>query len=463
VIDKSFAHFAVNCRRALKSAAILLFTALGSLTGNVSHSQEVGPLKVSATGRYLINRDKGEPFLVLGDTGWSLIAQAREQDIEKYLDDRQKRGFNSIIVNLIEHKFSDAPPKNRSGLAPFSKAGDLSTPNSDYFDFAAKVIESANHRGIVVWLAPAYLGYAGGDEGFFREIKAGGREKLKAYGDFVGRRFRDMPNIVWILGGDYTPEPMDRWTITDLGRSIWQQDTNHLMIVHAAPETSATVLFGSEEWLALGSVYSYDKALFGPVLAEYARRPLRPFVLLESTYESEHNSTPSQIRRQAYWTVLGGGCGHFFGNNPIWHFDGPGLFPINLTWLEALDGTGSRDMARLRKCFLALPWSKLRPEENHAIITDGFGQDNATCLTAVTPDGYCSVSYIPSTGTEAKELTANAAAFPHAINARWYNPTTGNSSEVPGSPFANRGLQHLRTPGDNGARDNDWVLILRAE
>ncbi len=83
-----------------------------------------------------------------------------KSDIDRYLEDRQKRGFNSIIVNLIEHKFCTTPPKTRAGLAPFTKAGDFSTPNPAYFDFAHKVVKKANDRGIVVWLFPAYLATA---------------------------------------------------------------------------------------------------------------------------------------------------------------------------------------------------------------------------------------------------------------------------------------------------------------
>ena len=137
-------------------------------------------LRVSPNHRYLVDQS-GTPFLVVGDSPWSLIAQLDERDIEFYLKDRQSKGFNSIIVNLIEHKFSTSAPRTRAGLAPFVKPGDLSTPNEAYFDYAHEVIQKAGRFGIVVWLAPAYLGYGGGDEGFFREIRAGGREKLRAY------------------------------------------------------------------------------------------------------------------------------------------------------------------------------------------------------------------------------------------------------------------------------------------
>ena len=182
------------------------------------------PLKTAESGRFLVNQ-RGEPFLIVGDTAWSLIAQLGEEDIDRYLEDRSKRGFNSVIVNLIEHRFCAAPPKTRAGLAPFKKAGDFSTPNPDYFAFAHGVVKKANDRGIVVWLFPSYLGFGGGEEGFFSEMKDGGRARLRAYGRFVGERFKDLPNIVWVMGGDFTPGEADRWTVTEVAEGIREVDS----------------------------------------------------------------------------------------------------------------------------------------------------------------------------------------------------------------------------------------------
>jgi hypothetical protein len=418
-------------------------------------------LKISENGRYLVDQ-KGNPFLVVGDSPWSLIVQPGEKDRETYLEDRQRRGFNSLIVNLLEHKFCTSPPRTRSGLAPFNTPGDFSTPSEPYFDFAHRVIERAGEHGMVVWLAPAYLGYGGGDEGFFREIKAGGRERLRAYGRFLGRWFKDLPNIVWMLGGDYTPEASDQWVINELAMAIREEDRAHLMTAHHSPESSAAGAFGEQAWLVLNNFYGYEKTLFRPMLAEYRRRPVRPFVLLETTYEGEHDSTPDQIRRQAYWAMLSGACGQFFGNNPIWHFDGPGLFPAKLDWQQALGAPGSRDIALLGELFIHLPWEQLVPEENHAVVTEGFGSDAATALTAWTADGRLSVTYVPSASPGGRELRIALGRFPRLVTARWYNPTNGRFIEAEGSPYANRAARRLRTPGDNGTGASDWVLILDA-
>jgi len=419
------------------------------------------PLKVSSNRRYVVDQ-KGKPFLVVGDSPWSLIAQLDERDIEWYLRDRQNKGFNSIIVNLIEHKFSTSPPRTRAGVAPFLRPGDFSTPNEAYFDFAHNVIQKAGEFGMVVWLAPAYLGYGGGNEGFFQEIRAGGRDKLRAYGRFVGRRFRDLPNIVWMLGGDYTPEKPDQWTVNELAEAIREEDPTHLMTAHHSPESSAVAAFGEQGWIDVNNFYGYEKALFRPMLAEYRREPVRPFVLLETTYEGEHDSTPDQIRRQAYWAMVSGACGQFFGNNPIWHFDGPGLFPARMGWQEALNDRGSRDMALLRSLFASLPWYRLVPEADHAVVVEGYGAGTATVLTATTADRRLSVVYLPSTGSASRALTIALGAFASPVRARWYNPTNGRAFEVTGSPFENRATRRFLSPGDNASGADDWVLILDA-
>ena len=69
------------------------------------------------------------------------------------------------------------------------------------------MVAAAGRRGISVWLCPAYLGWDGGDEGFFKEIVPAGPDALRNYGRFVGARFKDLHNIVWMLGGDFAFPP----------------------------------------------------------------------------------------------------------------------------------------------------------------------------------------------------------------------------------------------------------------
>ncbi|HVV72874.1 MAG TPA: DUF4038 domain-containing protein, partial [Verrucomicrobiae bacterium] len=361
------------------------------------------PLGVSDNGRYLVD-DHGRPFLVVGDTAWSLIAQLSEGDIVRYLDDRRERGFNSIIVNLIEHKFASRAPANLYGIAPFLNPGDLTRPNPAYFDYAHRTIQAANQRGICVWLCPAYLGANGGDEGFFQEIKAAGPAALRAYGRYVGEHFRDLPNIVWMMGGDFAVPETERWTGNELALGLREGGAAQIMTAHGG-QTTALETFGERSWLTVNTVYRYQPDLWRPLLKAHDRKPAMPFVLIETAYEGEHDTRPDQVRSQAWWAMLSGACGQFFGNNPMWHFDGPTLFPCTNTWQQALESTGSRDIARLGKFFSGRPWQELVPDARNTLIRSGAGEGADRAIAARSADGKVTVIYVPANDKGSRELT----------------------------------------------------------
>ena len=80
------------------------------------------PIAVSGDGRHLIDKT-GAPFFLHGDTAWSLLVMLDQEETERYLEDRRQRGFNALIVNLLEHKFATNPPNNRHGDGPFLTPG----------------------------------------------------------------------------------------------------------------------------------------------------------------------------------------------------------------------------------------------------------------------------------------------------------------------------------------------------
>ena len=418
------------------------------------------PLRVSADRHYLEDSG-GKPFLVVGDTAWSLVAQLGEDNIKRYVDDRARRGFNAIIVNLIEHKFASHAPARLDGTQPFLKPGDFTQPNLAYFEFAHRAVEQAHQRGLSVWLCPAYLGWNGGDEGFFKEIAAAGPVALRQYGHFVGEHFKDLPNIIWMMGGDFALSPTNRWTGNELAAGLRDGGAKQLMTAHGG-QTSALDTFGDQPWLAIDTVYSYATNLYTPLLANQARRPIRPFVLIETIFEGEHDSRPEQIRRQAWWAMLCGACGQFFGNNPIWHFDGPTLFPHKETWQQALDSIGSRDVARLGAFFATRPWHQLIPDRDGKLVSSGTGSGPTQVSAARTHDHKLAVIYIPDDGKNPRELTVNFGEFSGPVTAKWFNPARDAELVVHGDALANRGSQRLQTPGDNGRLANDWVLLLEA-
>src|SRR5215217_5113714 len=91
------------------------------------------PLKISANHRYLTDQND-KPFLLHGDTAWSLISALNAGEVERYLQNRAEKGFNALIVNLVEHHFNG--PLNWQGEHPFTDPLDVSTPNERYFEYA---------------------------------------------------------------------------------------------------------------------------------------------------------------------------------------------------------------------------------------------------------------------------------------------------------------------------------------
>ena len=164
------------------------------------------PLTISPDKKYLVDAQE-KPFLIQGDSAWSTIAELSNPSALRYLDDRKKRGFNTLLVNLIEHKFTSHSPRwlNASNVAPFADVNDFTTANEAYFAHADWFIREAGKRGFLILLAPCYIGWQCADDGWCAEMKLNGVEKLRKYGLYLGKRYKDFPNILWVEGGDHTP------------------------------------------------------------------------------------------------------------------------------------------------------------------------------------------------------------------------------------------------------------------
>jgi hypothetical protein len=414
------------------------------------------PLSIAAGRRHLEDA-AGQPFLLHGDTAWSLIAQLTREDAATYLRDREARGFNAILVNLVEHRFASRPPANAYGHQPFLTPGDFATPGEDYFAHADWVLHQAAERGMLVLLAPAYLGAGGGAEGWYREMTASGPAKLRAYGDYLGRRYAGFTNILWVHGGDFDPPRKD--LVRAVAEGIGALDPRALHTAHCAPETAAIDYWKDEPWLHLDNVYTY-----GPVrtaaLRRYARPERMPFILIESAYENEHRAGERRVRTQAWQALLSGACGHLYGNNPVWHLDGRGLHPAPTSWQAALASRGAQSMTHLRTLMSSIHWWRLVPDANGTPVADGAGGERDPAAAATSDDATLAVAYLP--GIRDMNVALHRLRGPR-VQARWYDPSSGGFSGAAAAPLAASGTHTFRPHGVNSAGLEDWVLLLECE
>lgn len=412
------------------------------------------PLKRGPNPRYLVDQND-KPFLIHGDSPWSLMVQPTKEEAEQYLRNRHRKGFNSIIVNLIENIYCDNPPYNRYGEPPFTIEDDFSTPNEAYFAHVDWVLKKAAEYGILVFLAPSYLGYNGGEglpepQGWYQEMVANGPEKLRQFGEFLGQRYKDFDNIIWLNGGDFNP--IDVELVNAIAEGIREFDSNHLHTAHTGPEFSAVEIYQTESWLEINNTYSYAQPL-AMTLTDYARTPETPFFLIESKYEGDkHNASNQEIRRHAYWSVCTGSCGQFMGNYPLYEF--------SAGWQQAMEGVASLDMAQLKKLMESRPWWTFVPDMANTIVVAGAGIPDSSdpaqyyVTAARIPDGSSLWAYIPTGRTITVEMSKVSAPL---VRAWWFSPRTGNATAI--GQFDNTGLRDFTTPASEGATQ-DWMLVL---
>jgi Protein of unknown function (DUF4038) len=198
--------------RRLASALLVLLLARAVSAGAVT--SHVYPLKVSSSGRYLVDQNN-VPWRVQADAGWLMSTNATPAEVDIYLATRKLQGFNSFYLYAMAHAggFAAAPhaPLNYNGDPPFATPNVFSTAGATaaserYWTWIDSIIDKAAANDMVVMLAYTYLGYGGGSQGWYQELLAQpSRQACTDWGRWLGNRYKDKSNIIWLALGDYTP------------------------------------------------------------------------------------------------------------------------------------------------------------------------------------------------------------------------------------------------------------------
>ncbi len=435
--------------------------SLGTMTwAHLAHgaAEATFPLKLGENRRHLVDQ-RGTPFLYNADTPWMLFTKLTEPEAKEYIARRKEQGFNALQVMLTgflgmtnlagELPFAGAPPEQ--GFAQ---------PNEKFFAHVDRVMAEAQRQGMLLAIAPAWSGCCGegwaGKEkdGRLKPLNANGAEKSRELGRWLGKRYGKFDNVIWILGGDNDPNNA-REEIRAFGLGLKDTAPHQLITYHAASSHSSTDVWPADEpWLDVSMVYTYfrgfNKAwnknqpdVYEVNHAEFAKLPVRPFFLGESTYEGEHGDWGSavQARKQAYWCVLGGGFGHAYGS-PDWNF------PTN--WREVLELPGAHSLKYFRNLFESRPWWKLMPDSQNVVAVAGRGPFATNDYTATTlaAGGSFAIAYLP---TQRAVTIALSKLSGERVNAWWFNPRDGAVSRV--GEFTVKQRHAFEPPGDG-----DWVL-----
>ncbi len=298
-------------------------------------------------------------------------------------------------------------------------------------------------------------------------MNANSSAQCYAYGQYVGDRYRNQKNIIWVEGGDWSLQAPTPAAIRTCGLQVMQGikdgkgsgGSSALQTAHWIRGQISTDDAGFAGQVNVNSVYALPSAMATLCRTAYSRAPVLPAYVIEGYYEGEHAMTREGLRQEGYWAALSCIEGYVFGNAPLWLFD--------TGWQTALDAPGSQDMQRMGAVLDSVAWQNLVPSNLGALsgtvlvpgsdIAQGGDVAAAASSTAL-------VAYLPSTGTTARTITVTMSVLGAFARGRWYNPASGVYSDITGGAYslANSGTHAFTTPGNNGTGTNDWVLVLDA-
>jgi hypothetical protein len=420
-----------------------------------------GKLKISENKRFLIHED-GTPFFYLGDTGWELFHRLNKEETEKYLENRRAKGFTVIqAVALAELDGLNTP--NAEGNKPLIDNDPLK-PNEAYFIHVDWVIRKAAEKGIFIGLLPTW-----GDK-VDKRWGAGpvifNKDNAFKYGQWIGKRYRDFPNIIWINGGDRDGGGDNTPVWNALAEGIKSVDKNHLMTFHPWGERSSSEWFHNSSWLDFNMCQTghgqRSYAIYKQIIVrDYDLKPVKPCFDGEPRYEDHPVGwnpnvlgwfNDEDIRQALYWNLFSGSFGHTYGCHPIWQMKTPEREAIGLVrnnWYDVLDLPGAWDLIHARRLFESRSFLSRVPDQS-MIVPSYYPETDY--VVATRGNGYAFV-YFP-TGWSAEIILDKLGA--KSVTAYWYDPRKGESKLI--DTISGTGTRKF-TPPSNG-RGNDWILVL---
>ncbi|HLZ87515.1 MAG TPA: glycoside hydrolase family 140 protein, partial [Puia sp.] len=352
---------------------------------------------------------------------------------------------------------------------------DPARPNEKYFAYIDTLIDIAAGYHLYIALLPTW-----GDK-VFKDWWGKGPEifhpdNIFTYGKWIGNRFKNKPNLIWIIGGDRDPRPGSEdvavWRALAKGitEGVGGAD-KALMSFHPQPKGtgSSSQWFQSDEWLDLNLLqtgHCRDTEVWETVGDDYRKTPVKPVVNGENIYEEMPvcfnakelgYANAYDVRKAAYLSVFAGACGHTYGCGPVIFFGerGSNLFADMHGWKEALDLTAANEMKHLRALMESRPMLDRVPDQSMLASEGSCGPER---IQATRGKDYAFVY-----SAYGRDIIVRAHAISgDRVDAGWFDPRTGKSAFI-GTFEGGRQLTFtppLPVASPVPSQREDWVLIL---
>lgn len=438
-------------------------------------TQGIQKLEVSKNGHYFQTED-GKPFFWLGDTGWLAFKKLNREEIKKYFQDRKEKGYNVIQIMTMhseemDNVYGDSAVVNKDLSKPLTTEGN-NFDNADEYDFWDHVdysLDVAEENNLYLGLVPIWG----------TSVKEGkvNLKQAKAYATFLGDRYKDRKNIIWLNGGD-TPgdENMEIWNA--IGDILRSKNPDWLITFHPFGRTDSSDNYHHADWLDFNMFQSghrrYDQETEGKMYAQdnykymkvdFNLKPTKPSLDGEPSYEGIpqglHDTlqplwNDNDLRRYGYWSVFAGGAGFTYGNNHIMQMHEnhakPEAYGSKTYWVEALNDPGAGQMKYIKDLILKYDYFNRIPDES-LIANQGEKYDY---LAATRGEDYALI--YTYTG---RLISVNMGKIKgDNVDAFWYNPKNGETVYI--DTLRNEGIQEFK-PSGKEQDGNDWVLVLESK
>ena len=382
-----------------KILSVCLMLGLATIMGHAQKPWDNGRLVISSNNRYL-QFENGRPFFWLGDTGWLVPQHLDRAEVEYYFNKCRRAGYNMVQIQVMDA----VPSYNIYGQQSLPYGWDFTKDDPEgvysYWDHLDYIVRKAEQNGIYIGMVAIWGS----------QVQAGNinEEQAKAYGKFLAERYKNSPNIIWIMGGDIQGDiHPEVWNA--LATSIKSIDNKHLMTYHPRGRYTSAKWWCKASWMDFHTFQSghrkYGQRMGNKdypipdsteednwmyVDSTWAYKPIKPVLDDEPSYEDIpkglHDANEARwqdydVRRYAYWSVFAGSCGHTYGHNAIMQMLKPG-YPTGYgsdgtvkAWYQGLEDPGYNQMQYLIDLMLSFPYFDRIPDQSIIAGKNGVKYD----------------------------------------------------------------------------------------
>jgi hypothetical protein len=389
-------------------------------------------LTVTANHRFL--EEDGRPFFWLADTAWELFHRLDRDQASLYLADRAAKGF-TVIQAVVLAEFSGLTEPNAVGHLPLA-GNDPMHPDEGYFQDVDWVVARANALGLVSAMLPTWGDKWNRKWGMGPEIFTA--VNARWYGEFLGKRYASS-RLIWVLGGDRPIEnDGHRLLMRAMAEGLKAGDQgSHLMTYHPMGGTSSSNWLHDEPWLdfnMLQSGHRHDRDSYAMISRDYARQPAKPCLDGEAGYEDHPNNFKPEngwldawdVRKELWWCLMAGACGHTYGCHDIWQFLSPARPPVTFArtpWPTALQLPGASQIRHARHLIESRPFLTRIPDQALLVGPAGEGADRIQACR--NEDGSYAIIYSASGRAVTIDLGRLSGEI---LRAAWLDPRTGTAT-----------------------------------